>query len=82
MSTVTIRQKLHSYLEIADDKKVKAIYDIMENDIKESAMEYSDEIKKELDKRYADHKNGKAKMITAEESRKRIQKIVKKDISE
>ncbi len=77
MSTATLRQKLHSYLEIADDKKVKAIYAIMENDIEESAMEYSDEIKKELDHRYADYKSGKAKMITASESRKRVQKILK-----
>jgi hypothetical protein len=48
MSTATIRQKLHSHLEIADDKKVKAIYAIMENEIEGSALEYSDEIKKNL----------------------------------
>ena len=77
MSTSTIRQKLHSYLEVADDKKVKAIYAIMENDIEESALEYTDEIKKELDHRYADYKTGKAKMITAGESRKRAEKILK-----
>lgn len=77
MSTTTLRQKLHSYLEIADDKKVKAIYAIMENDIEQSAMEYTTEIKNELDNRYADYKNGKAKIVTAEESRKKIQKILK-----
>lgn len=77
MSINTIRQKLHSYLEVADDKKVKAIYAIMENDIEESAMEYTGEIKKELDRRYADYKSGKAKMITAGESWKRVQKILK-----
>lgn len=77
MSTDILRQKLHSYLEVADDKKVKAIYAIMENDIEESAMEYSGEIKKELDRRYAEYKSGKAKMVTAGESRKRVQKILK-----
>ncbi len=77
MNTTAIRQKLHSYLEIADDKKVKAIYAIMENDIEESAVDYTDEFKAELDKHYADYKTGKAKMITAEESKKRIQKILK-----
>lgn len=77
MSTTTLRQKLHSYLEIADDKKVKAIYAIMENDIEQSAMEYTTEIKNELDNRYADYKDGKAKIVTAEESRKKIQKILK-----
>ncbi len=77
MSTVSIRQKLHSYLEVADDKKVKAIYAIMENEIEKSALEYTDEIKKELDSRYANYKNGKSKMITPEESRKRINMIIK-----
>lgn len=64
-------------MEVADDKKVKAIYAIMENDIEESALEYSDKIKKELDRRYADYKTGKAKTITAAESRERVQKILK-----
>ncbi|MES1181338.1 MAG: addiction module protein [Flavobacterium sp.] len=78
MSTAaSIRQKLHSYLEVADDKKIKAMYVMMEEDIEESAVEYSDEFKKELDKRYADYKNGKVKMMTAAESKRRIQKILK-----
>lgn len=77
MTTTAIRKQLHSYLEVAGDKKVKAIYTMMENEIKESAVEYTDEFKAELDNRYADYKSGKTKMITAEESRKRIKKILK-----
>ena len=77
MNTASIRQKLHSYLEVADDKKIKAIYAIIENDIAESALEYSNEIKKELDMRYGSYKSGKAKIITADESKKRVQKILK-----
>jgi putative addiction module component (TIGR02574 family) len=77
MTTNAIRQKLHSYLEVADDKKIKAMYVMMEEDIEESAVEYSDEFKKELDRRHADYKSGKAKMISAEESKKRIQKLLK-----
>jgi len=77
MSTAILRQKLHSYLEIAGDKKVKAIYAIMENEIEQSAMEYTNDIKMQLDNRYADYKTGKTKIVTAEESHKRIQKILK-----
>jgi len=77
MNTVNIRQKLHSYLEVADDKKIKALYTMMEDDIKESGVEYTDELKTELDSRYASYKSGKAKMITAVESKKRINKILK-----
>jgi len=77
MSTAAIRQKLHSYLEVADDKKVKAIYAIMENDIEKSGITYTDEVKKELDRRYINYKSGKAKIITSEESRKRVRNILK-----
>jgi putative addiction module component (TIGR02574 family) len=77
MDTTTIRKQLHNYLEVADDKKIKAIYTMMEDEIKQKSNEYTDEFKAELDKRYDDYKNGKAKMITAEESKKRIQKILK-----
>lgn len=77
MTTNSIRQKLHSYLEVADDKKIKAMYIMMEEDIEESAVEYTNEFKKELDKRYADYKSGKANMVTAAESKRRIQKLLK-----
>jgi hypothetical protein len=77
MTTLAIRQQLHNYLEIAEDKKIKAIYTMMEEEIKESAVEYTDEFKAELDTRHADYKSGKAKIVTAAESKKRVQKILK-----
>jgi hypothetical protein len=77
MNTAAIRQELHNYLEVAEDKKVKAIYTMMQESIKESAVDYSDEFKAELDSRNESYKNGSAKMITAQESKKRIQKILK-----
>ncbi len=77
MSTSAIRQKLHNYLEVADDKKVKAIYTMMEEVIEKSAVQYTDDFKKELDQRYADYKSGKSKPVTAAESKRRINKILK-----
>ncbi len=44
--------------------------------MKNKKLHYTDEIKKELDKRYDEYKSGKIKLITAEESKKRIQKIL------
>ncbi len=77
MSTAVIRQKIHNYLEVADDKKVKAIYMMMEDEIEETVSEYSEEFKRELDKRYAEYKSGKAKTFTSEQSKRRIQRILK-----
>ena len=77
MSTSAIRQKLHSYLEVADDKKVKALYTIVEDEIGKSAVEYTDDFKKELDRRYAYYKSG-GKMVSAAEANKQIKEIIKK----
>jgi len=76
MDTTAIRQQLHNYLEVADDKKIKAIYTVFEKDIQENDFEYSDELKNELDKRYKGYKNGTAKMVTSSESKKQIGKIL------
>ena len=37
MNSAAIRQKLHSYLEVADDKKIKAIYIMMEQGLRQTA---------------------------------------------
>lgn len=77
MSTTAIRQKLHNYLKVADDKKVKAIYTMIEEDIEKSAVEYTNDFKKELDRRYAYYKSG-GKMVTAAAANKQIKEILKK----
>jgi putative addiction module component (TIGR02574 family) len=77
MNTAVIRQKLHSYLETADDKKIKAIYTMVQESIDDTAVSYTDEVKAELDRRHAAYKNGTEKTITATESKKRIQKLLK-----
>ena len=77
MDTSALRQQLHNYLEVADDKKIKAIYTIIEKDIQENEFEYSDKLKDDLDTRYSEYKNGTAEMVTETESKKRIEKILK-----
>jgi len=42
----------------------------------ETGPEYNDEFKAKLDRRYGEYKNGKAEMITAEESKRRIEEIL------
>jgi len=76
MSTAQIRQKLHNYLETANDKKVKAIYTMMEEEIEQSMVEYNEELKQELDSRYGNYREGKSEMVTEAESKKRISKLL------
>lgn len=67
MSTDEIRQRLHEYIDVAENKKLEAIYTLLENDI-EPDYELSDEQKAELDRRLEDYKNGRGKTYTWEES--------------
>lgn len=72
MNTTTIKQQLHGYLEIADNKKLKAIYTMVEDEIKETQVEYNDEFKAELDKRVSYYLN-RGRMVLPNEMNKRLQ---------
>jgi endonuclease III-like uncharacterized protein len=73
MTTVALREKLHKFIDSIEEKKVKAIYTLFENEI-EQDMEYSDEFKAELDKRMEYYRNG-GKMVSAAEMKKRLKAI-------
>lgn len=77
MNTASIRQQLHGYLEIADDKKLKAIYTMVEDEIKETIVEYSGEFKADLDKRVEYYLKG-GKMVSPNDMNKRLQALRKK----
>jgi putative addiction module component (TIGR02574 family) len=62
---------------VADDKKVKALYASMKNEIEESRVLYNDELKAELDSRHTAYKSGKTKPVTEQQSKRRIAKLLK-----
>jgi hypothetical protein len=71
MNTSAIRNKLHEYIKVAEDKKIKAIYTIIEKDINEMDKELDeDQLIAELEKRSSDLKTGKDKGATWEELKK------------
>jgi hypothetical protein len=61
MTTTTIRKKLVNYLQVADDKKVKAIYTMVEDEINTKANDWDESFIQELADRSKSFANGTAK---------------------
>lgn len=60
MTTNQIRERLQEYIRFADDKKVEAIYTMVENEINEELDLWNDRaFLSELDKRLSDFENNK-----------------------
>ncbi len=79
MTTTIIRKKLISYLEKADEKKVKAVYTIFEDEInEETSFTLSGEHIKILNKERQKHLSGKSKSYTWEDAKKIIRDEKKK----
>jgi hypothetical protein len=79
MKTVLIKEKLHHYIETAGEKKLKAIYAIVEDDIQEPVNVWEDKnFVAELERREKAYKNGTAKMFSLAESVKKAKQAVKK----
>jgi hypothetical protein len=74
MDTSIIKEQLHQYLEVANDEKLKAIYVMLEDSIKEFKVEYSEEDKAELDRRVQYYLDG-GKMVTPGEMNNRLLQI-------
>ncbi len=59
MNTTAIRQKLCEYINVADEKKIKAIYSIIKNDLNEADDWWNDQdFITTLDRISNDLKNG------------------------
>lgn len=62
MTTSAIREQLYDYIRVADEKKIKAIYMMLEDEIKSETEWYKDTaFVQELDAQYKSWKAGKAK---------------------
>lgn len=69
MTTKAIREKLLSYISSADDKKVKAMYTLLEAEINPTNEDWDAELEQELVRRTESYKNGTAKTYTWEETK-------------
>lgn len=69
MSTSEIREKLIRYMRVAEDKKVKAIYTMVEDEMDTSANDWDEGFIKELERRSKSIARGTAKTYSWEETR-------------
>ncbi len=76
MTNIQLRQKLHQFIDKAEDRKLKAIYTIIENDIEQSSL-LTDEQKAELDKRLEEYIQGKGKNYSLKSAMNRIRRKIK-----
>lgn len=74
MKTTTIREKLTDYIRSADEKKVKAIYTMLESEIAQEDDIWTDEFLNELNKRTSNYESGKVKAKPWKEVKKQARK--------
>jgi len=77
MTNAAIRQQLHQYIDVTDDKKVEALYILLQQDI-ESQYTYTTEEINMLHERAEEYLKGESKTYTVEESHNRIRQQRKK----
>ncbi len=79
MSTADIRKKLHHYVDTAHEKKLKALFTIVEEEIEETYSHWQDkEFVAELQRRENAYLNGTAKTFSLADSVSRAKEAVKR----
>ena len=76
MSSTAIRNKLYDYIRVVDDKKLFAIYNLLENEIEQNNEWWKDQkFTIELDRRYDAMETGSDKGFTMEQVVQSINKL-------
>ena len=79
MTTAAIREKLHEYIRVADDKKLKAIYTILESEIEDPYDHWNDAVfVEEMERRSKEMENGKVKTYSWNEVQKKAKQALQK----
>ena len=79
MTTAAIREKLHEYIRVADDKKLKAIYTILESEIEDPYDHWNDPVfVEEMERRSKEMENDKVKTYSWNEVQKKAKQALQK----
>lgn len=78
-NSAAIRHKLYDYIRVADDKRLNAIYNLLENDINETNEWWKDKLfVAELDRRFEALEAGTDKGVTVDQLEASIDKMRKR----
>lgn len=79
MTVAAVREKLYDYIRVADDKKIKAIYTMLEDEMTEQLQWWNDNaLTQELDSRYKAWENGSEKAYSLAEVEASIEQLKKR----
>ena len=74
MTLTKVRQQLHEYIDHADEKKIKAIYTLLESDIEDTGHAYDVTTLHMLEERRTEYLRGDVKGMTVTESMEFVKK--------
>jgi hypothetical protein len=78
MAFEAIRQQLHQYIDVTDDKKIEALYTLLQNDIEQPYVCNSEDLAV-LHERAEKYLNGEAQTYTVAESHEKIRQQRRKN---
>jgi hypothetical protein len=74
MTYTAVKEKLHSYIETGDQKRIKAIYSFLENEMPQDSFNYDVATIKALEKISEDAFTGKTKTMSVKQSMENIKR--------
>ncbi len=78
MTTLAIRKSLQKYIRFADEKKIKALFAIVEDEINQKHAIWTSEFVKEMKKRSTEMETGKVKGVPYSSVQKKAKAILRK----
>ncbi len=78
MTFIALKEKLHEYIEHADEKKVTAIYTLVENEIEDTNFVYDEDTLDMLESRVQEFHDSGHPGYTVEESMEFVKNELKK----